>query len=104
MAPTISVDFQENQMNIKLLVSRLDAANARHFKDKVEESWTGGITTVHVHLEQLDFIDSSGVGALLSVYKKLASPANNVILYRVKPQVQSILELLRLHRIFEIQN
>jgi len=58
---------------------------------------------VFADLASLDFIDSSGVGALLSLYKRLPPPNPSVKLLRVKPTVQAVIELLRLHRIFEIE-
>ena len=50
----------------------------------------------------VDFLDSSGIGALLSVYKRLTKPQSTMRLIHVKPAVQSVLELMRMHRVFEI--
>lgn len=90
-------------LRISVKARRLDAASARDFKLEIESAWPAGIDRVEIELGQVDFIDSSGIGALLSVYKRLTAPAAGVRLSRVKPAVQSVIELLRLHRIFEIQ-
>jgi anti-sigma B factor antagonist len=82
---------------------RLDAASARDFKLECEAAWQAGVAGVEIDLGAVEFVDSSGIGALLSVYKKLPVQAAGVKLRRVKPAVQSVIELLRLHRIFEIQ-
>ena len=53
---------------------------------------------------KVDFIDSSGVGALLGVYKRLSGDEPNLQLKRLQPPVQSVIELLRLHTIFDISS
>lgn len=83
-------------------ISRLDAASSRDFKRQVDALWTDDVTAVEFDFSQVDFIDSSGVGALLAVYKRLPQDVASVRLKRVKAPVQSVIELLRLHRIFEI--
>lgn len=94
---------QAGSLRITLKTRRLDAAGARDFKQECEAAWSPGVTAVIIDLEAVDFIDSSGVGALLSLYKKLPPGQASVKLARLKPTVQSVIELLRLHRIFEIQ-
>jgi anti-sigma B factor antagonist len=54
-------------------------------------------------MAMVDFLDSSGIGALLSVYKRLTTPQSIMRLVDVKPAVQSVLELMRMHRLFEIR-
>jgi len=85
-------------------VNRLDAAASREFRQDFDTLWSDQVRSVELDFEQVDFIDSSGVGALLGVYKRLPEQGGSVRLRRVKPPVQSVIELLRLHRIFEISN
>jgi anti-sigma B factor antagonist len=92
-----------DQLNIVAKVRRLDAATAREVKDEVEKAWRGGIQSVSIDLQSVEFIDSSGVGALLSIYKRLPVGTGSVKLINVHPAVQSVIELLRLHRVFELQ-
>lgn len=87
---------------ITLKVPRLDAAVARGFKQECEDAWSDAITSVEIDLSVVQFIDSSGIGALLSIYKKLPAGSASVRLLKASPEVQSVIELLRLHRIFEL--
>ena len=89
-------------LKITVRVRRLDAASARDFKLECEAAWQAVVESVEIDLGQVEFVDSSGIGALLSVYKKLPAQSAGVKLRREKPAVQSVIELLRLHRIFEI--
>jgi anti-sigma B factor antagonist len=95
--------MNNNVLKVTVTARRLDAASARDFKGECEAAWTAAITAVEIDLAAVEFVDSSGVGALLSIYKKLPSQSSGVKLLRTKPAVQSVIELLRLHRIFELQ-
>lgn len=83
-------------------VTRLDAASSRDFKREIDSLWSDTVNAVELDFSKVDFIDSSGVGALLGVYKRLPKGNATVRLRNVKAPVQSVIELLRLHRIFEI--
>jgi len=94
---------EENHcLSIEVHVTRLDAASARDFKKECDDLWNNGIQSITVNLAIVEFIDSSGVGALLSLYKRLPASNPSVKLLQVRPTVQAVIELLRLHRIFEI--
>jgi anti-sigma B factor antagonist len=99
---TLSARLTGSEIYITVGTPRLDAAAARDFKKDCEEVWTPGITAATLDLSQVGFIDSSGIGALLSLQKRLAPTGGSVRLHNVQPPVQSVIELLRLHRIFEI--
>lgn len=102
MGKITDTECTDAQLKIVVRGRRLDAATARDFKLECEAAWQAGVAAVEIDLGQVEFVDSSGVGALLSVYKKLPAQSAGVKLVRVKPAVQSVIELLRLHRIFEI--
>ena len=101
MGKLIDATCEGNSLNLVLKCSRLDAASARDFKSEFLESWQDGISAIEIDFDAVDFIDSSGIGALLSAHKKLDGDGV-VKLTRVKSQVKAVIELLRLNRIFEI--
>jgi anti-anti-sigma factor len=102
MSLVISSSSEGPVLTLVVQVSRLDAAAARDFKSGVEASWRTGITQVVLDLSAVEFVDSSGVGALLNVYRRLPQGTGSARLRGVRPGVQAVLELLRLHRLFEI--
>jgi anti-sigma B factor antagonist len=99
----VEAKVDANTLVLTVLTPRLDAASASEFKKICAATWQPAITGVTADLAQLEFVDSSGVGALLSLYRQLPPPNPSVKLLRVKPQVQAVIEMLRLHRIFEIE-
>lgn len=57
-----------------------------------------------IDLSQVSFIDSSGLGALLSGFKSANLRSGGLVLAGLQSRVQSMFELTRLHRVFEIFN
>ena len=104
MSSIIEGLIDNGTLKVELGVNRLDAASSRDFKKEVDQLWSDEVLRVELDFDRVEFIDSSGVGALLGVYKRLPEDNASVRLNRVKGPVQSVIELLRLHRIFEIRN
>jgi anti-sigma B factor antagonist len=100
---TLRASVDGGCLELHVTLSRLDAASAADFRKECGEAWDGTVNRVVVDLNEVQFVDSSGVGALLGLYKRLPPPNPNVVLRHVQPPVQSVIELLRLHRIFELE-
>ena len=100
---TIDAEIDGTTFKIFVKVPRLDASTVREFKRECQKIWISKINDVWVDLSQVTFLDSSGVGALLSLYKLLPKSNPSFKLRRVQPAVQAMIELLRLHRIFDVE-
>jgi anti-sigma B factor antagonist len=81
---------------------RIDAHNSGELKEFILELIERGEPNIVVHLAKVRFIDSSGLGALLSGYKNAAAKSGKLSLSNIQPQVLSMFELTRLNRVFEI--
>lgn len=81
---------------------RLDAHNSDVLKGAMKQVFEGGAKNVLVDLRQVRFIDSSGLGALVSGFKNSVSHRGRLTLSGLQEQVRSMFELTRLHRVFEI--
>jgi anti-sigma B factor antagonist len=88
-------------VNLTLAINQFDAPAAQHVKEKLRSLPLDGVNRVVIDLDTVEFIDSSGVGALLMLCKRLP-PGAVVQLTKVQAEVRAVLELLRLHRVFEI--
>jgi anti-sigma B factor antagonist len=102
MPQIASGELKDRTLCLTVHTTRLDAASARDFKKACDEYWQPTVERLTIDLREVEFLDSSGVGALLSVYKKLPADKPSVKLLHVQPPVQTVIELLRLHRIFTI--
>lgn len=81
---------------------RVDAHNAGELKGRLLELSAEGKNKILVDLTEVRFIDSSGLGALIAAYKSAAANGGIVALAGLQPQVRSVFELTRLHRVFKV--
>ncbi len=70
--------------------------------DESDKLFEEGKNNLVVDLEAVRFVDSSGLGALVSGFKNASSRNGNLKLSGLQLQVKSMFELTRLHRVFEI--
>ena len=89
-------------MVINVKEERLDAHNSGELKNEMQKLFEEGNKSILVDLKDVRFIDSSGLGALVSGFKNAISHQGNLKLSSLQPQVKSMFELTRLHRVFEI--
>ena len=81
---------------------RLDAHNSDALKVKIKEIFDGGEKNLLVDLSEVRFIDSSGLGALVSGFKNAVTSKGHLALSGFQDQVRSMFELTRLNRVFDI--
>ena len=81
---------------------RIDAHNSSELKDYILHMIEQGKVNIVVQLEQVRFVDSSGLGALLSGFKHAEAKSGKLSLSNLQTQVLSMFELTRLNRVFEI--
>lgn len=81
----------------------LDASNTKEFRRDIA-SVLDGNSKVVFDLHQLRFVDSSGLGALLSCLRQLNAAGGDLKLCGMQKPVRALFELVRMHRIFDIFN
>jgi anti-sigma B factor antagonist len=86
---------------IALHEDNLDASNVREFKDAVQ-SMIHERTRVVLDMSDVKFVDSSGLGALISCLRLLNSSRGDFKLCAMSKTVRALFELMRMHRVFNI--
>jgi len=81
---------------------RLDAHNAEELKADLNRLFDEGHKDIVVDLKEVRFIDSSGLGVLVSGFKNASARQGSLKLSALQTQVRSMFELTRLHRVFDI--
>lgn len=87
---------------LTILDERIDAHNSSELKEYLLQMIEHGEQQIIVQLEHVRFIDSSGLGALLSGNKHTIAKSGRFALANIQKQVLSMFELTRLNRVFEI--
>lgn len=83
-------------------VNELSATNSNLFRDEARRAFGEGQTNIEIDLSQTTAVDSCGLGALVALHKSASSRGGTLRLLNPNPAVQQILELTRMHRIFEV--
>jgi anti-sigma B factor antagonist len=98
----ITLDNKDGITLLHLHEERLDAHISQEFKEYLLRLLENGAKALVLDLSEVRFVDSSGLGALLSGHKNAGLREGRFALSGVQARVQSMFELTRLHRVFEI--
>ena len=82
-------------------VKELDASNAGDLKTAMMPILDHSSKLV-IDLNRMQFIDSSGLGAILSCLRQATARGGDLKLCRMTRQVRTAFELVRMHRVFDI--
>lgn len=83
-------------------LTELAASNAGRVRDGIRAALPPGCRRLDLDLSQTRFVDSSGLGTLIALHKTLRSNGGELRVLYPTPGVIQILELTRLHGLFEI--
>ena len=97
----ISVDNLDGVSVAVIPVDELDAGNAPEFKRDIGPVLLAN-TKLVLDLSRLRFVDSSGLGAILSCLRQLSAKDGDLKLCGLSKQVRAAFELVRMHRVFDI--
>ncbi len=96
---------KDSGLEIKIQVKRFDATDSERFKSMLNEHIINkNLSFVRIDMSDVEFIDSSGMKALVSIHKYLKENAEPITILHPKPAVVSMIELLRLTPIFKNEN
>jgi anti-sigma B factor antagonist len=78
----------------------LDAVTAPEFRTLVDELVAENRQNITLELSSLRLIDSSGVGVIVSLFKRVRANGGQVRIVGLRDQPRAIFRLLRLDRVF----
>jgi anti-sigma B factor antagonist len=91
-------------VNIVSFNGALNARSAEDAKQTFRDLVDQGVTQVIVDLQEVPFIDSSGLAALVSGLKTLGGESSNLKLAAPQSQARLLFELTMFDRVFEIHD
>ncbi len=92
------------QDDVKVTIAKEFAIKeAAELREKAYELIDQGSRSFMMDFSNCEFIDSSGLGVLVSIYKRCAEKGGTVRILHMKPQVMKIFQLTRLDKVFDIQ-
>ncbi|MDY6065252.1 MAG: STAS domain-containing protein [Finegoldia sp.] len=99
----LSYDIQiGDDISVKLK-GDLDISTCAPFRDELLEKYEANKSNIIIDAADLEFLDSTGLGALIMVYNKAKEDGNNISIYNVKPHINKLFKITQMEKIFDIK-
>lgn len=95
----MSNDQQTRTVNIH---GPFDALAAERMRDEFEKIVSVGTENITLDLTGVDFVDSSGIGAIVFLYKRLTSQKRTLELSGLHGQPRDLFKFLRIDRTIKV--
>jgi anti-sigma B factor antagonist len=96
---TFSISVTDTGVTRLVIAGELDVVTAQEMRGEIEKLLARKPPKVEVDLSALRMLDSSGVGALVSLYKRVRAQGGEVVMVGLRDQPLAIFRLLRLDRV-----
>ncbi len=80
----------------------LDGTKAGHFRQEISNLVESGVDIVLIDFQDVTFMDSSGLGALVLALKTVRAAGGKLFICSVNEQIKMLFELTSMDRVFEI--
>ncbi|HPJ26715.1 MAG TPA: STAS domain-containing protein [Synergistaceae bacterium] len=77
--------------------------DASQFREEAIKKMGETVSHLEIYMGELQFIDSAGMGVLISLYKRCAKRGGTVVLHDLRGSVQEVFKLTRLDQIFSVK-
>ena len=99
---SIHEDLMEANIRILEPTGILDGTQAEAFRAEVDEALEAGADELLIDLKDITFVDSSGLGILVVVLKKVRACKKKLYVCSINDQVKMLFELTSMDRVFEV--
>ena len=93
---------QQGDIQIMQCGGSLDADTVSNFKKIAYDLVGAGNTRIIIDCSNLTFIDSMGLGVLISLLRRVRQRSGDVKVAALSDEVKTIFEITRLHRLFDV--
>lgn len=94
---------QEENMWIFLPEGDMDIYTSGEFRDQALRSFEENKADLLIDGEKLDYIDSTGLGALIGILKKVKENNHKIYLSNIKPNIRKLFDITELDKLFIIR-
>ena len=103
MNPTMELKLRKaGTIYVIDVIGEMDLYNAFRLKDLVKKMIDSGVKSYVLNLDQVPYMDSSGIGSLLYVHSELKKRGLPLRIAGVKGSVRKVIELTKLMEYFPI--
>lgn len=81
----------------------VDIYTSSDFKEQVLEAFEQKKTDILIDGQKLEFIDSTGLGSLISILKKVKEQEKKIYISNIKPNIKKLFIITELDKLFIIR-
>lgn len=98
----IEIDKKEDKLRVEP-TGDIDIHNSGKFKEEVLKRFKEDKKDILLDGVKLEYIDSTGLGALIYIYKEIKDEGYKLYLENIKPNILKLLSITELDKIFEVR-
>ncbi|BAY73874.1 Anti-sigma factor antagonist [Nostoc sp. DSM 114161] len=92
----------KEEVKVIKLSGSLNSTTSQEFRQNITKILEVGVKTVLLDFQDVTFMDSSGLGALVLAFKTLRAADIQLVICSINEQVRILFELTNMDKIFEI--
>lgn len=100
---SFELDFKNDENLIFYLSGDIDINNVEDFKEKVFNIYEVNKNNIVLDLKDLNYIDSTGLGAIMSIYKKAKDDSNELTILNPKKNIKKLFMITELDTVFNME-
>ena len=100
----LSSNFNETKNLWEVFITgEIDIYNSIKFKESLCNLIDNKPTDIHIYCEKLEYIDSTGLGSLVAILKKVRQYNGNIHLFNLTASVSKLFKITDLNKVFIIE-
>lgn len=101
---SLEIKFNLNSENIEVMpIGEVDIFTSPELKNKIFELIEEKKQNIVIDGQRLDYIDSTGLGVLMAIYKKLQENNLSIKIINLKQNIYKLFDITGLNKVFNIQ-
>ena len=103
---TLSISTKYDEIESKWIVlpqGELNIYTSTKFKEEVLRAFDTKNVDLLIDGQELIYVDSTGLGALISILKKVKDNDNKIYLSNIKPNIRKLFDITNLDKLFIIR-
>ncbi|NDV27337.1 STAS domain-containing protein [Desulfovibrio sp. JC010] len=91
----------------EITVVKIESAELNHvvshdFQRQINPIFDEKQFNIALDMESVDFMDSMGIGTLITLRNKLMKEKGNIAMFNISDRVKKIIDIAALHKVFEL--
>lgn len=104
MSLDIEIKFDEKENKWVFTPNgEIDIYTSPDFKKTILDAFEGRESDILIDCKKLEYVDSTGLGALIYILKKLKEKEYKIDLSNIKPNIRKLFDITKLDKLFNIR-